>query len=232
MSPLAFGLGSNRAFGIAKPTLKIYDEVAGAIASYSNLSTSASFTKFNTRASIKLPNTQTPNPFISCANVSQSNVLTIEMWKYINVPATNDTIFEIKYLNDNYTYLSYDGTIYTFTSLGATSTGTRNWPNTVDTWRHYVMVLQNSPVKVIGALDGNRGSIINKSTEFSTDTTSLNLRFISSAGSQILSTGFVDEIRISGGDRYNLINNTTYTVPTAAFTVDAYTKHLFRVKSI
>lgn len=238
MSPLALGLGSSRAFGIAKKTapvasLKIYDEVAGAEASFANLTTSTLFKNFNVNASIDLPYTSTPLPSISCANVSGSNILTIEMWKYINTaPGYFDIIFEIKYASGEYYFIEDEGSMR---SSGLT-TGQQGWSTTTyNTWRHYVMVLQNSPARITNALDGNRG--VNNDVSslrpggLATNTTSLDLRFKDSLYGG-LANGFIDEIRISSGDIYNLINNATYTVPTAAFTVDANTKHLFRVKSI
>jgi hypothetical protein len=233
MSPTSFGVGSNRAFGVGKSSgspnqtstilygyIKnvggsnvIYNEVTGAQFSGTDLvginssNITTTFKKYNV-GSIDFPYNGTLIYF-TLPSIASSSFVTVEFWKYLDTtPSSFDFIVELNSYSGNYFMVEKNGTVRGPSYASGSAGG--NWTDTINTWRHYVIGVNYSSGTIYRALDGVRVSPITFNAISSNPPTTIRFKDSLYNGS---ANGYMDELRVTTSDVYNLTNNSTYTVP-------------------
>lgn len=206
--------------------LIIADAVSGNFANYTNMPTISTAIKKFGPGSIDMPYALPASEF-ELAGTTIGMTITVEMWHYIDVtPGTFDVLFEVNGGDSsNYILTGKNGTI----NGPGWAISSPRWTPGLNTWEHYVVTLNLSTRAYSSALNGVRRFAYTWPSSYTYTVAPIKLSFNSTPYNG-LANGYIDEIRVSTGDTYNLLTNNAYTVPTAPLTVTANTLHLFKVQ--
>ena len=242
-SPSTLNIGNSRWLALGTlPTQvgEVINAVTNTLANTTNIRTATAPVKFNT-LSLELPppnlvsSVDRPDGTIPFTRPT-SSTFTLELWRYY-VPETTTgnsawNYFTTATINffvseDQFTTVIPTGTLFLKNvqhAIGPTGAPAGTLDN--NKWIHYLLVANNTHVRVgYGGYLGLSSNILANNVMNSASLLNFNHTTYSSK-----SAGFVDDVRISNGDIYNVLGSgsSTYTVPTSALTVTSNTHLLIK----
>lgn len=216
--------------------LRIYDVVINFPASQQNLSVSGSPLNYNS-TNITLPPLASIIGKVTPSTPSNS-IFTYEMWRRQDTsPTALDLAFQVGlYGADPQVAVNYISVFMAGQILGTWNATNFNtsmaFSATANQWHHIAIVIKPTAPSQSFAIgvDGVFKIKVDNSAYGSWSGPANTIRFKhGDALSAAFAQGWADDIRVSNGDIYNLLNSSNYTKPTAPLTVvNGVTTNLFR----
>jgi hypothetical protein len=206
--------------------LTLIDAVTNTAPTSSNISVATTPAKFGT-GSIILPTSSVGT--ITLPTVS--TIVTVEFWRrFTSTPSFFDFLIELNHNSSNYLLMETGGSVRG--PAFASSSGPINWTVAVNTFEHYVVVIDTANPRFRVAKNGETKALFTGVGSAYPGPIN-NLRFTSTLYNG-RATGQIDDIRVSNGDIYGFLtgpSGMTYPVPTALTTVTGSTAAIYRTSS-